>query len=278
MDKIQNYLIYLREEEKSKATIEKYGRALRMLFLWQTEREPAAGEINKEVLLTWKQELGEKYAASTVNAILAAVNGYLDYYNLLTYKVKPLKVQRRIFRDKEKELTKAEYLRLVETAKREGNERLMLIMETLAATGIRISELRFISCEAVQSGEAMVNCKGKRRPVLLTKKLRKLLKDYCKSRHIVSGPVFVTAGGNPVNRSNVWHEMKRICQKAGVDSRKVFPHNFRHFFAVVYYKACRDIAKLADLLGHASISTTRIYLMESCMAHQRQIERLGLVV
>lgn len=278
-DTIKKYLTYLREAEKSEATAEKYGRALRSLLAWLTQRErDTQGELSKEALLRWKRELAESYAAGTVNTMLAAVNGYLDFSGFPQYRIKPLKVQRRIFRDRERELTRAEYMRLIETAKREGNHRLALIMETLGSTGIRISELRFITAEAVRYGEATVNCKGKRRPVLLPKNLRRLLRDWCKGQGITAGSVFITSGGRPVDRSNVWHEMKRICQKAGVDSRKVFPHNLRHLFAVVYYKATRDIAKLADLLGHASITTTRIYLMESGLTHRRQIERLGLVV
>lgn len=271
---IVEYKCSLISAEKSEATAEKYERALLTLHTWLGK----ANELNKERLLAWKREIAEHYAASTVNAMLAAVNGYLDYYNLSAYKVRPLKMQRRIFRDKERELSRAEYLRLIETARHDGNERLALIMETLAATGIRISELRFITYEALKSGEATVNCKGKRRPVLLAKKLRKLLREYCGRQHVTGGPVFVTSGGRPVDRSNIWHEMKRLCQNAQVDPGKVFPHNFRHFFAVVYYKVCKDIAKLADLLGHASITTTRVYLMESCVTHQRQLERLGLVV
>lgn len=272
-DSIMAYKKSLIRDEKSKATIEKYIHTLLILLAWLPN-----GAFDKETLLVWKQAFAAKHAASTVNTMVAAVNSYLEFCGYTDCKIKPMKVQRRIFRERERELTKAEYLRLVEAAKEEGNERLQLILETLGSTGIRISELRFITVQAVMNGQATVNCKGKCRPVLLSKTLRRVLKEYCRRKEITCGPVFITTEGNPVDRSNIWKEMKRLCKAAKVDARKVFPHNLRHLFAVLYYKVTKDIAKLADLLGHASISTTRIYLMETGLSHQKQLDRLALFI
>mgnify|MGYP002561864254 FL=1 len=203
-DSIMAYKERLIRDEKSKATIEKYIHTLLILLAWLPD-----GAFDKETLLQWKQAFAAKHAASTVNTMVAAVNGYLDFCGYTDCKIKPVKVQRRIFREREKELTKAEYLRLIEAAKKEGNERLQLILETLGSTGIRISELRYITVQAVMNGRATVNCKGKCRPVLLPKTLIRLLKEYCRKHEITCGPVFITTEGNPVDRSNTWKEMKR---------------------------------------------------------------------
>ena len=192
--------------------------------------------------------------------------------------IRQVKTQRRIYRDKERELTREEYMRLLDAARESGNLRLFYLMQTLAGTGVRVSEIRYFTVEAVRSGSAVVNCKGKQRTILIPKKLRKALLSYCKQANITSGPVFITKTGKPLDRSNVWKEMRKLCALARVEPRKVFPHNFRHLFAVMFYKLQKDIAKLADLLGHASINTTRIYIMESGAEHERQLERLGLIL
>lgn len=270
---VRAYLDCLREEEHSEATIHKYARDIARFLNF------AGGRLDKSALLGWKAQLvGNGYAPQTVNSMLAAVNGLFAFLGREDQRVKPVKCQRAIFRAKERELTKAEYLRLLDTARRQGKNRLFLIMETVCATGIRISELRYITVQAARAGRAEVDCKGKRRIILIPRKLCGQLLNWARKRGINAGPVFQTGGGKPVDRSNVWREMKRLCGAAGVDPRKVFPHNLRHLFAVVFYKAEKDIAKLADVLGHASINTTRIYIMETGTEHERQLSRLGLVV
>lgn len=270
---VNGYLNYLREEEHSELTVRKYSRDIARF------RAFSEGQLDKPALLEWKAQLLQAgYAPQTVNSMLAAVNGLLDYLGRGDQKVKPVKCQRAIFRSKERELTKAEYLRLLDTARRQGRQRLFLIMQTLCATGIRISELKYITVEAARTGRAVVNCKGKCRVILIPRKLCAQLLKWAKSGKTAGGPVFQTIGGKPLDRSNIWREMKGLCGAAGVDPGKVFPHNLRHLFAVVFYEAKRDIAKLADVLGHASINTTRIYIMETGAEHERQLSRLGLVV
>ncbi len=271
IEKFHHHLIL---EERSEGTIRKYLRDLR------TFRGVLPGDksVSKETVISYKEALAKKYAVSTANAMLAAVNGLFAFLGWYDCRVKPFKQQRRVFRDKARELTKAEYLRLLDAARAKENRRLFYLMQTLCATGIRISELRFITVDAARTGRAEVTCKGKTRPVLLPKKLCKELLRFCRQCGITFGPIFITRTGQPVNRSNVWAEMKKLCAHAGVDAQKVFPHNFRHLFAVTFYRLEKDIAKLADLLGHASIETTRIYIMVSGEEHIRQVERLGLVV
>ena len=271
---IRDFEKYLILEERSDGTIRKYMRDIHFFCSFL----PAAKEFHKETVINYKEFLRKTFAVSTANSMLAAINRLFTFLEWHDCRVKPFKQQRQIFRDKDKELSKAEYLRLLDAARASGNRRLFCLMQTLCGTGIRIYELCFITAEAVKSGEAMVTCKGKSRTVLLTKKLRHALMEYCRNCGISSGPVFITKTGKPMNRSNIWAEMKRLCADAHVDPGKVFPHNFRHLFAVSFYHLEKDIAKLADLLGHASIETTRIYIMESGADHLRQIERLGLVL
>ncbi len=273
-DHIRGYETHLALEERSAGTIEKYMRDVRSFFAFL----PASKTFDKETVIQYKAFLAQKHAVSTVNAMLAAVNGLMSFAGWHECRVKPLKQQRRIYRDQARELSKAEYMRLLETARAKGKRRLYFLMQTLCATGIRVSELKYITAEAVKEGRAVVNCKGKARTILLTKRLRHVLRGYCKDNKIHSGPIFITKSGKAMNRSNIWTEMKSLCSSAGVDKNKVFPHNFRHLFAVTFYSLEKDIAKLADLLGHASINTTRIYIMQSGSEHIRQIERLGLVV
>ena len=274
MEQIKEYAHYLRMEEHSSSTVQKYDSALIRLYDFLPENK----EVTKERLLDWKNKLTVENAASTVNVMISAANSFFVFLGWTNLHIKQVKTQRTVFRDQERELTRAEYLRLLEAARKAGNMRLFYLMQTLAATGIRISELPFITVEAVKSGSATVNCKGKQRKIFIPKQLRRKLLAYCDESHITSGPVFITKHGNPMNRSNIWRELQKLCGAANVDPHKVFPHNFRHLFAVSYYRQEKDVAKLADLLGHASIETTRIYIMESGAEHERQMERLGLVV
>ena len=273
-EQMQAYAESLRMEERSESTVLKYAAALAALY----ERLPDDKSVTKERLLAWKAEISAKNAASTVNVMISAVNGFFAFLSWDNLRVKQVKTQRRIYRDKDRELTKAEYMRLLDAAREKGNPRLYYLMQTLGSTGIRVSELRYITVKALRTGSATVNCKGKQRVILIPKKLRKKLLAYCAERNIISGPAFVTRNGKPLNRSNVWKELQGLCELAHVNRRKVFPHNFRHLFAVTFYRMEKDIAKLADFLGHASISTTRIYIMESGAEHERQMEKLGLVV
>ena len=273
-EQIQSCAESLRMEEHSESTVQKYANALTTFYGWLGEDK----SVTKERLLLWKAEISARNAASTVNVMLSAVNSFFSFMSWNALRVKQVKTQRRIYRDKDRELTKAEYMRLLNAAWEKRNLRLYYLMQTLGGTGIRISELRFVTVEALRNGSAVVDCKGKQRTVLIPKKLRKALLDYCKAEGIVSGSVFITNRGNPVNRSNIWKELRALCAAARVEPHKVFPHNFRHLFAVSYYRMAKDVAKLADLLGHASIDTTRIYIMESGAEHERQMEKLGLVV
>ena len=263
----------LRLEERCEATVQKYVGAVTAFFAFLPEDKSVSGETAH----AWKEEISGKFSVSTVNVMISAANRFFAFMSW-EIRIKQLKMQRRIFRDRDRELTKTEYMRLLNAAWKNDNLRLYYLMQTLGATGVRVSELRFITVEAVRAGKAVVDCKGKRREILIPKKLREKLLAYCKGANITSGPVFVTRTGKPLNRCNIWKELQRLCADAGVDRRKVFPHNFRHLFAVTFYRMEKDIAKLADLLGHASINTTRIYIMESGAEHERRMERLGLVV
>ena len=273
-EQIESYGRTLRLEERCEATAKKYVSAATAFF----DFLPEGKIVTRELALAWKAEISAKNAAGTVNVMLSAVNRFFAFMSWDDIRMKRLKTQRRIFRDRDRELSKAEYLRLLDAARRRGNPRLYYLTQTLAATGIRVSELRFVTVESLRSGATVVECKSKRREILIPKNLRGKLLAYCKDKGIASGSVFVTRSGKPLNRSNIWRELQSLCDDARVDRRKVFPHNFRHLFAVTFYRAEKDIAKLADLLGHASINTTRIYIMESGAEHERQIERLGLVV
>lgn len=270
---IRRYALYLREEEKSPATIKKYLHDLNQVCGYLSETN-----IAKTDLLLWKESLMKKYAAASVNTMLAALNNFLDFCGWMDLKVKPLKIQRDLFSREEKELSKSEYLRLVQEAVYLGNERLALILQTICATGIRVSELQHITIEAVRAGRAVVRCKGKTRTVFLPGRLKQVLLGYARKQKRTTGAVFVTRTGKPVDRSNIWRDMKNLCKSAGVASDKVFPHNLRHLFARLYYSLEKDLSRLADILGHTSISTTRIYTMESGAVHREQIERMGLII
>ncbi len=270
---IREYLAHLREQERSPATVRKYAHDLKTLRDFLAEKE-----LTKTTLIEWKQTLLERFAPASVNAMLAAVNGYLRHFGWGELCVKPLKIQRSLFLEESRELTKAEYARLVAAARGKEKERLYLVIQTICATGIRVSELKFITVEALQTGRAEIRNKGKLRLVFLPGKLRKLLKKYAQKQKKTAGAVFTTRTGKPLDRSNIWRDMKALCESAGVAKEKVFPHNLRHLFARTFYALEKDLSRLADILGHSNINTTRIYTAESGAVHAAQMERLGLVV
>ncbi len=262
----------LRENEKAEATIQKYGAILRKLMGYLDGKE-----ITKIRLMTYRDQLREDHAPQTVNGVISAINAYLDFYHMEDYKMKLLKVQRRLFRPSEKEMSRREFNALVATAKRQGKKQLALIMETICSTGIRVSEVAYITVEAAKLGRAEISLKGKIRTILLPKRLRRKLLKYAKKNGIHSGELFLTKKRTPLSRKQIWAEMKTLCKEAGVKETKVFPHNLRHLFARCYYKSTHDIAKLADLLGHSSVETTRIYLISTGEEHAKTLERLRLV-
>jgi site-specific recombinase XerD len=263
---------WLKTEERSAGTIENYLRDLRTFAVWLEGRE-----ASKALVTEWKEQLQSKYAAVTVNAKLSAINGFFRFMGWDDCRVKFLKVQRKLFRETDRDLDRNEYDCLTKTAQAQGRERLALVMEAICATGIRVSEVKYITVEAARQGRAEISLKGKIRTILLPNKLcRKLLK-YAKTQKITSGEIFLTRGGKGLSRKQIWAEMKALCRSAGVAATKVFPHNLRHLFAATFYRCCRDIARLADVLGHSSIETTRVYLISTGAEHQRQLDRLGLV-
>lgn len=270
---IYHYAAYLQEQEKSIATIQKYIHDLKALSGYLS-----GAEITKIVLIRWKEHLTAQYAPATVNTMLAAMNGLMDFCGWAEMKVKPIKIQKSLFSDGEKELTREEYIRLVRAAEHSDNERLSLVIQTICATGIRVSELRFITAGNLESGRAEIDNKGKRRTIFLPDKLCCLLKKYMLKQKRTAGPVFVTRSGKPLDRSNIWRNMKALCAGAGVEPGKVFPHNLRHLFARTYYTLEKDLSRLADILGHSNVNTTRIYTMESGVIHARQMERMGLII
>lgn len=271
--RISDFEKFLFENEKSRATIQKYLHDVRHFADFSNGKA-----ITKDTVLSYKEKLAETHALTSANSMLAALNTFFCFINRKDLCVKQFKIQKQTYLPEDKELTKAEYLRLVSTAENENNKRLSLIIQTICGSGIRVSELKFITVEAVQKGKAEVSCKGKTRTVFIVKELRRRLLKYIKANKIESGSVFVTRNGNPVDRCNIWREMKALCEKAGVLAEKVFPHNLRHLFARVFYKIEKDIAKLADILGHSSINTTRIYIMATGAEHLKRIENMHLII
>lgn len=270
---VTTYLQFLKIQEKSKGTLEKYQRELLDLAKYL-----AGKKVTREDLVVWKEELEKRYSPAGVNGRLVAANGFFSFFGRYDLRLKLLKIQKEIFMREEKELTRAEYGRLVRTAERKGKERLSLLIQTICATGIRVSELEFITVEAVKRGRAEVNCKGKRRVIFLPARLQKKLKAYVAKRGISEGVIFAAKSGRPLHRGNIWAEMKKLCKDAEVSPEKVFPHNLRHLFARIFYSLDKDIAKLADMLGHSNIETTRIYIMESGRIHRQKLERMRLVL
>lgn len=263
--------LYLIESEKSPLTIEKYVRDVRYFLAWLGERE-----LQKSEVLAYKAHLMEHYATASVNSMLSSLAGWLRFIGRSDCCVKTLKLQRTAFCTEDRELTRAEYVRLLQAAK--NDRRLALLMQTIAATGIRVSEHRFITTEAVRRGKAEVRCKGKIRTILLPKKLCKALLTYARQRGIRSGSIFIGHSGKPLDRSRIWAQMKKLCEAAKVLAEKVFPHNLRHLFARTFYSMEKDVVRLADILGHSSINTTRVYTIESGSVHRRQIEKIPLLI
>ena len=270
---VQNYKLHLLNEEKSPATVAKYLHDISAFRIWLGSRS-----LSKAAVLEYKDYLTLNYAPASVNAALSSLNSFFEFADCHSLKVKTLKIQRRVFARREKELSKAEYERLLTAAKAKGNRRLYLLMQTICACGIRVSELRYITVGALHSGRADINLKGKLRTVILPRALCKLLKKYIAEQNIKSGSVFITKSGRPIDRSNIWKMMKSLCKLANVSCEKVFPHNLRHLFARAFYAMEKDLSRLSDILGHSSINTTRIYTAESGSVHAAQMERLGLVV
>ena len=272
-DMIEEFIDYLTERENAKATKMKYCSDLKTFFKFLGEKKT----IEKETLVEYKQWLSENYAVTSANSMIASLNQFLICFDAGRLKVRQFKVQKSCFRTEEKEMSKKEYRRLREEALKEGKEQLAMIIETVAATGIRIGELRFFTAAAVRKGKMEVRNKGKHRIIILPGKLRKKLIYYIKKHNITEGPVFVTRSGRIKDRSNIWREMKQLAQRAGVECEKVFPHNLRHLFARIFYTETKDIIGLADILGHSNITATRIYTHNSIKYYKQRIEHLGLV-
>ena len=264
---------YLQGEERERGTIEKYRRDIEQFAAWLGERG-----VTAEAAVSWKEYLrAAGYKPESINGKLSALNKFFSFMGRPEYRVRYLKIQRRLFRSSEKELTKREYSRLMEAAQGLGKTRLALLIETICATGIRVSEVKYITAEALRTGRADIALKGKIRTILLPGKLCRKLEKYARKKKIASGEIFLTRSGRGITRRQIWAEMKALCKYAGVAPTKVFPHNLRHLFARTFYQASRDVAKLADVLGHSSIETTRIYLISTGAEHTRQLERLGLI-
>ena len=270
---IKEFQAQLQNDERSENTIEKYLRDVKAFSEFVGTRE-----ISKSVVMEFKASLVENYEVASANSMIAAVNAFLRFMGWVDCCIKQFKVQKKAFCSEEKELTKAEYIRLVNTAKEKGNERLNLILQTICGTGIRVSELQFITVEAVRKGEAVVFCKNKTRTVFIVRELQKKLLNYIRDKGITTGCVFITKSGKPMSRCNIWREMKALCEQAGVAPDKVFPHNLRHLFARTFYGIEKDIAKLADILGHSSINTTRIYIITTGSEHKRKMENMRLII
>lgn len=269
---IKNFRRYLIEEEKAAATVEKYIRDINVFADWLGEKE-----LDKETVLIYKENLTQNYAPASVNSVLSSLNSFFTFNEWYNLRVKNLKIQKQLFANKDNELTKEEYERLLTAAKSKGNEQLYFLMQTICSTGIRVSELCYITVESLKAQKAQINLKGKMRVVILPKELCKMLLKYSKEQNITSGSVFVSRNGKPLDRSNIWKMMKALCESAGVARAKVFPHNLRHLFARTFYSIQKDIVRLADILGHSSVNTTRIYTMETGETHRRQIQKLGLL-
>ena len=271
---VKDFQHHLRLEEKSLNTIQKYIRDITAFQKFLNSHS-----VTKELAIKYKETLMSKnYTVSTVNSIIASLNSFFLFCGYEIFKIKTIREQRRIFCPEEKELTKEEYSRLVSVAESQGNHRLNMILQTICGTGIRVSELQFITVEAVRKGEAVVFCKGKRRSVFIVKALQRKLLKYAAEKKIKSGCIFITRTGKPVSRTNIWRDMKKLCKSANVNPDKVFPHNLRHLFARVFYGIEKDIAKLADILGHSSINTTRIYIISTGTEHRQRMENMRLVI
>lgn len=273
-EKIRVFGKHLENEERSYNTVSKYLRDVAAFQLWNGKNA-----VGKDNVIAYKQYLSDSgYKARSINSMLASLNSFFAFMGWSELKVKALRLQREVYCKENKELTREEYRRLCDTAKRKHNERLDLILQTICGTGIRVSELQYITAEAIEKGEAVVSLKGKTRTVLIVKDLQKKLSRYIREHGISSGAVFVTRNGKPISRTNIWREMKALCKEAKVDPAKVFPHNLRHLFARIFYGLDKDIAKLADILGHSSIETTRIYIITTVSEHRKRMEAMHLIL
>lgn len=271
---ISNFRGYLRNEEKSQNTIEKYIRDVGAFLQYL-----GSAEVTKEMVIAYKNSLiAGEYAARSINSMLASLNCLFSFLGWQNCRVKSIRIQKQAYCAEDRELTRAEYVRLVSAARQTGNGRLDLVIQTICCTGIRVSELQFITLEAVRQGRATVALKGKTRSVFIVRELQKKLLLYARQQKINSGPVFVTRTGRPMSRTNIWREMKNLCTRAGVNPNKVFPHNLRHLFARTFYGIEKDIAKLSDVLGHCSIDTTRIYIITTGHEHRRHMENMHLLI
>ncbi len=270
---VADFKLMLQNDEKSKNTIEKYIRDIGKFVEYVGDRE-----VEKTIVLEYKSKLAEIYALSSANSMVAAINTFLKFLGWYDCCVKQFKLQKQIYCSENKELTKSEYFSLVRAAKSKNNDRLSLLIQTICSTGIRVGEVQYITVEALYTGEVMVSCKGKTRKVFIVPELCKKLRQYVKKKNITKGSVFTTKNGKPLNRSNVWREMKMLCEDAGVSKSKVYPHNLRHLFARIFYNIEKDIAKLADILGHSNVDTTRIYIMTTGEEHRRKMENMQLVI
>ena len=283
---IDKYGQYLKEEERGRATVEKYLRDVRKFREYlnlsgrnkSDKTESDSNGFDKETVLEYKQYLNEHYKTTSANSMLAAINSFFEYLGCEEYKVKLFRIQRIVFSEPERELTEKDYERLVQAAERKGDSRMSMLLQTIGSTGIRISELRFVTVESLASGRAYIYNKGKSRIALLPVELTRMLKNYCKKEKITQGSIFVTKSGKPMDRSNISKKMKELGREAGVDERKVFPHNFRHLFARIFYRIEKDVVRLMDLLGHSSINTTRIYTMTTEEQPRRQMSRMKMVL
>lgn len=270
---LERYEVYLWNDEKSKSTVEKYLRDIHRFIEYVN-----GADISKSVVLDYKGYLKDHYATASANSMIASINSFFKFAEWNDCCVKQFKVQKKAFASEEKELSREEYVRLVETARRRGNERLCLILQTICGTGIRISELKHITVEAAKQGEAIVACKGKTRVIFIVGKLKKYLLRYAQKHGITTGAIFITSSGKNISRCNIWRDMKSLCRYADVSPNKVFPHNLRHLFARVFYNLEKDIVKLADILGHSSINTTRIYIITTGFEHRRKMENMRLIL
>jgi site-specific recombinase XerD len=271
--KMQEFELYLRDEERSAATVEKYMHDVRCFADFA-----GPSEITKQTVLEYKNKLGASYAVSSANSMIAALNSFLRFCGWHDLCIKQFKVQRQVYCSEEKELTRAEYLRLLDAANAKHNERLNLIIQTICGTGIRVSELQYITVEALKRSEAVVNCKGKNRRIFIVPNLKKKLLRYVKEQMIISGSIFITRNGTPISRHSIWKEMKALCEQAKVSPSKVFPHNLRHLFARTFYGIEKDIVRLADILGHTNVNTTRIYVASTGFEHCKKLENMRLII
>lgn len=271
---IEKFRLHLQDEEKSANTIDKYIRDVQAF-----EKYMSGKRVNKKAVISYKSKLIEKnYAVRSINSMLASLNNLFSFLGWTDCSIKSIKLQKKVYCPENTELSKAEYMRLINATKYKGNQRLNLLLQTICCTGIRVSELKYITVEAVKKGEAVVTLKGKTRSVFIVKELKNKLLQYAAEKNIQCGSIFITRSGRPVSRTNIWRDMKNLCEKASVDPQKVFPHNLRHLFARIFYKIDKDIAKLADVLGHSSINTTRIYIISTGSEHRQQMENMKLII